>query len=68
MWWAQRNLRAMKEICCDDLVLSSLNPEPKSYASSLLAAVESLARPVLRTPAMASEINSGGYFERRFEP
>ena len=23
VWWAQRNLRAMEEICCDDLVLST---------------------------------------------
>ena len=67
VWWAQRNLRAMEEICCDDLVLSSLNPEPKLYANSLLAAAEFLAGPALRAPAMASEINSGGYLQRRFE-
>ncbi len=67
VWWAQRNLRAMEEICCDDLVLSSLNPAPKHYASSLLSAVEFLARPTLRAPAMASEINSGGFLERRFK-
>jgi hypothetical protein len=66
MWWAQRNLRAMEEICCDDLVLSRLQPKPKSYADSLLSAVEFLARPALRAPAMASEINSGGSLERRF--
>lgn len=67
VWWAQRNLRAMEEICCDDLVLSCLNPKPKLYANSLLSAVEFLARPVLRPPAMASEVNSGGVLERRFK-
>jgi len=67
VWWAQRNLRAMEEICCDDLVISSLNPEPKHYANSLLSTVEFLARPVLRAPAVASEINSGGFLERRFK-
>ncbi len=67
VWWAQRNLRAMEEICCDDLVLSSLNPTPKSYANSLLSAVEFLARPVVRAPAVASEVNSGGFLERRFK-
>jgi len=67
VWWAQRNLRAMEEICCDDLVISCLNPKPKFYADSLLSAVEFLARPVLRPPAMASEINSGGFLERRFK-
>ena len=67
VWWAQRNLRAMEEICCDDLVISCLNPKPKIYANSLLSAVEFLARPVFRPPAMASEINSGGFLERRFK-
>ena len=67
VWWAQRNLRAMEEICCDALVVSSLKPKPHSYANSILTAVESLARPVLRPPAMASEINSGGFLERRFK-
>ena len=66
MPWAQRNLRAMEEICCDDLVISTLQPEPRSYANSILTAVESLARPTIRPPAMASEINSGGSLERRF--
>ncbi len=64
-WWARRNLRANEEICCDALVLERLNPEPRAYADSLLNAVESLALPVLRPPAMASEINSGGFLERR---
>ncbi|MHC4483254.1 MAG: M56 family metallopeptidase [Planctomycetota bacterium] len=67
VWWAQRNLRAMEEICCDEMVISSLNPKPKFYADSLLSAVEYLACPVLRPPAMASEINSGGFLERRFK-
>ena len=67
VWWAQRNLRAMEEICCDDLVISCLNPKPKFYADSLLTAVEFLASPALRPPAMASEINSGGFLERRFK-
>jgi len=67
VWWAQRNLRAMEEICCDDLVISCLSPKPKFYANSLLSAVEFLARPAIRPPAMASEINSGGFLERRFK-
>ena len=66
-WWARRNLRINEEICCDALVLSSLNPEPKNYANSLLTAVEFLSSPALRPPAMASEINGGGFLERRFK-
>jgi len=64
-WWAQRNLRATEEICCDALVLASLNPKPRTYAKSLLSVVEFLAYPALRPPAMASEINGGGFFLRR---
>jgi len=66
VWWAQRNLRATEEICCDALVLSSLTPKPQYYANSLLKAVEFLASSALRPPAVASEINSGGFLERRF--
>ena len=63
--WAQRNLREMEEICCDSLVLSSLRPKPHAYANALLDAVEYLACPAIRPPAMASEINSGGFLKRR---
>jgi beta-lactamase regulating signal transducer with metallopeptidase domain len=65
VWWAQRNLRAAEEVCCDALVLSSLRPKPRSYANSLLMVAEYLAHPVIHPPAMASEINSGGFLERR---
>ncbi len=67
MWWARYNLRANEELCCDALVVSSLNPKPHTYANSLLQAVEILACPALRPPAMASEINSGGFLQRRFK-
>jgi beta-lactamase regulating signal transducer with metallopeptidase domain len=67
VWWTQRNLRATEEICCDAMVISSLNPKPHSYAESILKAVESLIAPAIRPPAMASEINSGGFLERRFK-
>ncbi len=48
------------------VVLSCLRPKPRAYANSLLTAVEFLACPALRPPAMASEINGGGFLERRF--
>lgn len=67
VWWARHHLRANEEICCDALVVSSLKPEPHSYANSLLTAIEYLVRPVLRPPAIASEIDSGGFLERRFK-
>jgi len=65
VWWGRHHLRANEELCCDALVVSSLNPRPHTYADSLLSAVECLACPMLRPPAVASEINSGGFLERR---
>jgi len=67
VWWARRCLRANEEVCCDALVLSSLRPDPKIYANSLMTVLEFLASPLLRPPAMASEISSGGFLERRFK-
>jgi len=67
LWWARHRLRANEEICCDDLVLSRAKPGPRTYADSLLNAIEYLASPAIRPPAVASEINSGGFLERRFK-
>jgi len=67
VWWAQRNLRAAEEVCCDQLVLARLNPNAHTYAESMLATVEILAGSAIRPPAMASEMNSGGLLERRIE-
>ena len=67
VWWAQRNLRTMEEICCDALVVSGLNSKRHAYAEALMTAIECLAHPTLRTPAMASKINNGGFLEKRFK-
>lgn len=66
-WWARRALRASEELCCDAPVLSALQPNRRTYASSLLTAVELLAAPALRPPALASGVNSGGLLERRIQ-
>ncbi|MCB1022943.1 MAG: M48 family metalloprotease [Acidobacteria bacterium] len=65
VWWAQRNVRANEELCCDSLVLTALKPKPGEYAESLLRAVEHFTESAYRPPAMASEVNSGGYLIRR---
>ncbi len=67
VWIAKRNLRTQEEICCDELVLKTFRPGKHSYANSILTAVESLVRPAFRPPAVASEINSGGFLKRRIE-
>jgi beta-lactamase regulating signal transducer with metallopeptidase domain len=66
VYWAKYYLRANEELCCDALVVSSLQLKPHSYADSLLKAFEYLASPIIRPPAMASEIYSGGFLKRRF--
>jgi hypothetical protein len=66
MWWARYNLRASEELCCDALVISSMKLKHQTYADSLLKALEFLMTPVYRPPAMASEINSGGFLKKRF--
>lgn len=66
-WLARRNLRINEEICCDNLVLASLEPAPRTYANALMEVVEFLSAPVIRPPAVASEMNSGGFLERRFK-
>lgn len=66
-WVSRKYLRINEEICTDALVLRSLQPNPKTYANSLLNAVEFLIEPLQRPPAMASEINSGGALEKRLK-
>lgn len=64
-WWARFNLRANEELCCDALVLSSMNPKPYVYGDSLLKAIEILTSPVHHPPMVASGINGGELLKRR---
>lgn len=64
-WLARRNLRLSEELCCDALVLERLRPVPRSYADSLLSAIEHLAASCARPPALASALSSGGQLEWR---
>lgn len=66
-WWARRNLRINEEICCDRLVVTTLQANPRTYANSLLNVVEFLAKPELRPPALASGMNSGDVLETRLQ-
>ena len=66
-WWARRNLRINEELCCDSLVVSSFEANPRIYAGSLLTAIECLTKPALRVPSVASEINGGGFLEHRLQ-
>lgn len=55
VWWARRELRSAEESCCDILAVSAVKSTHGRYAKSLLRVVEVMsARPVERTPALAS--------------
>jgi len=64
-WWARRNLRINEEQCCDALVLARLDASPHTYASALLRALELLAAPSVRPPAVVSALDNGGALEER---
>ncbi len=66
-WWARKGLRHNEEICCDALVLARLKSNPRTYASSLLTAIEFLSAQALRPPALASGMDGSGSLEWRFK-
>lgn len=66
-WWARRNLRVCEEICCDAFVLSKIDASRKTYAGALVSAMELLAAPAIRPSSLASNVNGGGFIERRIK-
>ena len=66
-WWARSNLRINEELCCDEYVVSRLNLSRRSYARSLLSAIELCKSQAVRQPALATGVNGGGVIERRIK-
>ncbi len=67
VWWAQRRLQQAEEQCCDAWVVWALPGGAKSYAGTLLAAVEFLSLPRTRLPLVASGFGEVGQLKRRIE-
>jgi beta-lactamase regulating signal transducer with metallopeptidase domain len=67
VWWAARRLHQAEEQCCDAWVVQNTPGDAKSYAHTLLTAVEflSVARP--RLPALASGMDEVGTLRQRIE-
>lgn len=63
--WVKNHLRQNEEICCDDQVIEIFAVNRRKYAETLLDAVELLSEGTLKAPAVASEMNGGGFLERR---
>ncbi|MDG1983917.1 MAG: M56 family metallopeptidase [Planctomycetota bacterium] len=64
-WWARHHLRAAEELACDAVVLSTVQPDQRRYASSLLAVAEFLSTEGVRPPLVASTLTSGEELEAR---
>ncbi len=59
-WWARRQLRVAEEWCCDALGVAALKSGPRSYARSLLRAIELMSEAgTVRAPAFASAADRG---------
>ncbi len=56
VWFMGRELRRVRELCCDEEVIAALNCEPASYAQSLLNVL--LLRRELRPPVVAPGISA----------
>ena len=67
VWWARRNLRLDEEDACDAFVLEHIDGQPRSYARTLLAAVEVMAQPGARAPSLATGIDAAESLERRLK-
>ena len=67
VWWAQRELRAAQELCCDALVIGGAAASRRSYAETLYVALEFVQaeRPLM--PQSASCFGQSSLVQRRFE-
>ena len=69
VWWAERELRAAQELCCDAIAIDCCNANRRSYATTLLQALDFIQdEPITQTPhALASRMGSRRSILRRFE-
>lgn len=65
LWLARRELRTAEEHLADAVVVERLGSSPKSYARSLLDAVELLVPPAPRPPVLGTPLLSGEALEKR---
>ncbi len=64
-WWARHHLRAAEELACDAVVLSTVQPDQRRYAGTLLAVAEFLSTEGVRPPLVASTLTRGEELEAR---
>lgn len=67
VWWADRELRAAQELCCDALAMEHGETDRRSYATTLLKALDFIQVEPLAPRALAAGMGSRATILRRFE-
>jgi beta-lactamase regulating signal transducer with metallopeptidase domain len=67
VWWADRELRAAQELCCDAIAIDCCKANRRSYAATLLKALDFIQAEPLAPRALATGMGSKVAILRRFE-
>jgi beta-lactamase regulating signal transducer with metallopeptidase domain len=67
VWWADRELRAAQELCCDAIAIDRCKTDRRGYAVTLLKALDFIQTEPLAPCVLASGMGSRGSILRRFE-
>lgn len=67
VWWADRELHAAQELCCDWIAIDCCDAGRRSYATTLLKALDFIQAESLPLPAQALGMGSRETLLRRFE-
>ena len=67
VWWADRELRAAQELCCDAIAIDRGGADRRSYADTLLRALDFIQAEPAVPRALATAMGSRGTILRRFE-
>ena len=67
VWWADRELRAAQELCCDAIAIDRCGANRRSYATTLLKALDFIQAEPLASRELAPGMGSRASILRRFE-
>jgi len=67
VWWADRELRTAQELCCDAMAIDCCKATRRSYATTLLKALDFIQAEPLAPRALAAGMGSKTAILRRFE-
>ena len=67
VWWADRELRAAQELCCDAIAIDRCKTNRRGYAATLLKALDFIQTEPTAPRALAAGMGSRASILRRFE-